>query len=88
MNISLDKNTTHEEDIEIKVEKDFFLLGYFPKHEIFIDDQLIDTGATEASSITIENQYEFKNSLWALFTFGVYYPQTYLIKAKFKRESL
>lgn len=88
INLSLDKKNTHEEDIEIKVDKDFFLLGFFPKHEIFIDDYLVDKGATEASSITIENHYEFKNSLWALFTFGVYYPQTYKIKAKFRRDNL
>lgn len=85
INISLSENNTHVEEIEFKVDKDFFLLGYFPKHEIFIDDKLTDAGAIDASSLVIENHYEFKNSLWALFTFGVYYPQTYKIKAKFKK---
>ena len=86
--VSLDKNTTHEKDIEIIINKDFFMLGYFPKHEILIDEVLADKGATEASSVEIENYYDFKNSLWALFTFGVYYPQTYLIKAKVKIDTL
>jgi hypothetical protein len=78
----MDKNDEHTQDIEVKVDKEFFLWGLFPKHEVFIDKELVDSGAETASSVMITNSQSMKNTLWTLFTFGVYYPQTFTINAK------
>jgi len=80
--VSMDKNDEHTQDIEVKVDKEFFLWGLFPKHEVFIDKELVDSGAETASSVMITNSQSMKNTLWTLFTFGVYYPQTFTINAK------
>ncbi len=82
IDVSLDERDIHTKDIEVKVEKDFFLLGMFPKHEIFVDKEFANVGVQSVSSLEITQSNHLKNTLWTIFTFGFYYPKTYIIKAK------
>lgn len=78
----MDKNDEHTQDIKVSVDKEFFLWGLFPEHEVFIDKELVNDGVETASSVSISSSKNLKNILWSFFTFGVYYPQTFIINAR------
>ena len=79
--ITFDKIKSHKEKIQIKVEKEYFLWGLFPQHDIYVDQELKAKGFEKVSSLEISKVRETKDLIWTLVTFGVYMPQTYHINA-------
>jgi hypothetical protein len=80
--ISFEENTNHNEIVNIKVEKEFFLWGYFPAHEIEIDKELAKLGHKSISSFVITQKPTAKDVLLTFLTFGFYYPQTFYLAGK------
>lgn len=80
--ISFEENKNHKEVVNIKVEKEFFLWGYFPAHELNIDKELANKGVESISGFEITLRPSPSDFLLTFLTFGVYYPQTYYLAGK------
>lgn len=80
--ISFEENSNHNKEVNIKVEKEFFLWGFYPSHELNIDKEMANQGHQSISSFEIEQRPSTKDVLFTLLTFGVYFPQTYYLAGK------
>lgn len=82
--ISFEENINHNEKVNIKIEKEFFLWGFYPNHEIKVDDVVAKNGYDSISELVIKEEPSKMNVLFTLLTFGVYYPQTYYLEGKIR----
>lgn len=75
---------------EVKSHRDFYLWGLYPiDHTILLDEELASLGATEAVVIKfgIDNSKYWSSFFYQLFTFGMYRPEYFYIKAKGRKSS-
>lgn len=82
IDLSLNKNLSHKKNINIEIKKEFFLWGLLPQHELLLDEELGNRGYEFVSSVQVEEKSTMKDALWTLFTFGVYYPKTYVLSGQ------
>lgn len=73
---------SHKEKVKVLIEKEYFLWGLFPEHEIIIDKEFKKNGFDNVSSLKISKVRSTKDIIWSLVTFGVYMPETYELNAK------
>ncbi len=83
LELSMHERENYTKDLEFTVDKEFFLFGTIPTtHELDLTEFFKEAGVDSASELKIIKQRKTKNMLWAFFTFGLYTPETYVIKAK------
>ena len=83
LELSTDERENYTKEIEYKVDKEFFLFGLIPTtHKLDISKNFKEAGVDSASELKVIRERKAKNMLWALFTFGLYTPESYVIKAK------
>lgn len=83
IDVSMNEREEYTNEVELEVDKEFFLYGLVPStHTLYIDEILKDAGVDSVSNLQVKKVRKTKNGLWALFTFGLYVPETYVIKAK------
>ena len=78
--VSFKKEINAKENILIIKDKDYFLWGLIPTHELDIGKVLVNKGYTNISSLEISSERNLKNTVLTFLTFGVYCPETYIIK--------
>lgn len=81
--LSFKKQENFDNEIDIQITKEFFLWGLIPRvHEIDIDKEILNKGVNSATELVVEHKNRTSDVVWSLLTFGVYYPQTFHLKAK------
>lgn len=69
--------------VEVEVKKPFYMWGTVPANQVVeIDNLFISKGFKEVSNIEIQETQTTNKVLWMIATFGMYYPQTFLVSAK------
>lgn len=83
LELTLHERENYTKDLEFTVDKEFFFYGTIPTtHELDLTELFKEAGVDSASEVKVLKQRKTKNMLWAFFTFGLYTPETYVIKAK------
>ena len=85
LKISSGKNS--DRSLEFEGSKDFYFWGMFPKIErVDVEEIAIGLGALEPSYVTVSEYVSFKNTLYSIFTLGMYCPIDYNIKILSKKD--
>lgn len=83
VDVSMSEREEYTKEIELEVDKEFFLYGLVPTtHNLNVDKFLKEAGIDSVSELKIIKVRKTRNIAWSLFTLGFYTPETYLIKAK------
>ncbi|MBD66609.1 MAG: hypothetical protein CME62_15460 [Halobacteriovoraceae bacterium] len=81
--IKFDENKNHFKNVKYKVTKSFYLWGLLPDTNTVSLDKVFEAkGLSSVSSLEIQEVETFKKAGWMVATLGLYYPQTFLLKAK------
>jgi hypothetical protein len=73
----------HSKPVKIKVKKEFYLWGMLPKeHDLDIAKVMDEKGVGVISSLEVSETNVYDNAFYAILTFGMYIPKTYLIEGK------
>lgn len=77
------KKQSPSERFFIQGERVFYLWGNYPeKHEIFVDNEIIDKGYGIATELSFEEFQTWQNFLWTIVSLGIYIPTNYLIQGR------
>lgn len=83
LELSMEDRENYTKEIEYKVDKEFFFFGMIPTtHKLDIAESFKEAGVDSAAEVKVIKERKTKNMLWAFFTFGLYTPESYVIKAK------
>lgn len=83
LELSMEERENYTKEIEYKVDKEFFFFGLVPTtHKLDVAKSFKEAGVDSASELKVIKVRKTKNMLWALFTLGLYTPESYVIRAK------
>lgn len=83
--MTFSQNENHTESVSVEIKKYFYLWGLLPStHSVNIDEVFARKGYKDVSSLEITEIDETKKAMWMVFTFGLYYPNSYVVKGKYK----
>ena len=76
--VNLNYKDEHSPEVSLEVTKSFYLWGAYPLVQIVeVDKEFEKKGFRSVSDLRIKEIHTSRKVLWMLFTFGMYYPQTY-----------
>jgi len=83
VDVSMNEREEYTKEIELEVDKEFFLYGLIPTtHTLDVDEILKDAGVDSVSDLKVVRVRRGKNITWSLISLGFYTPETYVLKAK------
>lgn len=83
--MTFNQNEDHTENVSVEIKKYFYLWGLLPSRQtVNLDEVFARKGYKEVSSVEIEEIDETSKAMWMIFTFGLYYPNSYLVKGKYR----
>lgn len=84
--VHFNKDITDTENVDVEVEKSFYLWGMLPSsHSVEVDKLFEQRGADSVSNFSIAEIKTQKKTLWMILSAGLYYPQTYLVSGNINR---
>ncbi len=80
---SFDYEDSNTSDVRLRIEKDFYMWGLYPREEVVkVDEVFLAQGHNSVSDLVIKEVDTTNKAVWMLFTFGMYYPQSFELTAK------
>ncbi len=80
---SFDFKDDKESKVSVEISKPFYMWGNVPSEQVVeVDRVFVSKGFSEISNLEIKEIKTTKKFLWMLATFGMYYPQTFIMSAK------
>jgi hypothetical protein len=77
---SFDYKEDKDLHFSVEVSKPFYMWGMYPnKQTVYVDDLFISEGYKSISHLQIAEVNTNEKVMWMLLTFGMYYPQTYML---------
>ena len=81
--VSFSHEESHVKDLSVKVSKSFYMWGLVPPEQtVYVDKLFLNEGAKSVASLKIKEIETTQKALWMIVTFGMYYPQSYLLSAE------
>ena len=80
---SFDYKDDKQSEVSVEISKPFYMWGSVPSEQVVeVDKVFVSKGFKEISNLEIKEVYTAKKFMWMLATFGMYYPQTFMLSAK------
>ena len=78
--VSFDGNPSHQNEVSISGDRDFYFWGLNPEHhEVFLDEEVRKAGFDGISKVIVYEQKNTQQTLISFLTFGLYIPRGFTI---------
>lgn len=83
VSVTLNERDFQNNEVTILVSKPFYVWGLVPsEHIVEVDKEFYNKGFESVSDLKIKEVKKIEKALWMMFTFGMYYPQSFELYAK------